>query len=334
MVKQLALAAMFLLGTMFMAPGEALAKGEKAAGKNEHKNDHKGKGNDDGKKKDAGEHFFKPEILQKILRDNPGLTPKFLTESLPDTPIKLSNGKTYPLYQLDQFLQANFRIQWYARKKEGEAIVAESSRRLRKLMALPDFHDRVMHHKQEYIISPKGKVSAQEAYNHFRRCTARLGATAGKQYHAPVGGGGGIAAPSWAVWKAINLFEHETCHCIGIGHNSGGLSGAIAGTLRDWDRKDKWNYPTIDANTLVITPAVKVAPEGGKNKKGHDGKGKQKGGKATPGTKGNAANADNVDNADNADNDENMDDMDDNKDLDAGPEDDVVDAEALATDEK
>jgi hypothetical protein len=64
--------------------------------------------------------------------------------------------------------------------------------------------------------------------------------------------GGGIAAPSWAVWKAMNIFFHEACHCIGIGHDSGGLSGPIAGKLRGWDRKKWWNYDTIDLNALSV----------------------------------------------------------------------------------
>ena len=274
MTKKRVLVVVLLVGAAMLVPVGAIAK--------HGKDKDKGGCNHKGNRESAEQRCFKPDVLQKILRDNPGLPHNFLTHSLPDTPIKLRDGKTYPLYQLDQFLQANFTIEWYARQAEGKAIVDMMSHRLRKLMALPDFYERVLHHKPQYIISPQGKVSALEAYNHFRHCDRRLGVTAGKQYHAPVGGGGGIAAPSWATWKAINLFEHETCHCIGIGHNSGGLSGPIAGTLRQWDRQKKWNYPTIDANTLVVTAKeahAKASTEVGKVHKGKGGKRKHHGDK-------------------------------------------------------
>lgn len=310
-MKIVMLAGLFLLGVLMLAPTEVWAKRANGGGKG----DHKGKDNTES----AEDRCFKPDVLRKIFLDNPGLPRNFLTHSLPDTPVKLGDGKTYPLYQLNQFLQANFRIEWYARKKEGEPIVSMMATRLRKLMALPDFYDRVMHHKPEYIISPKGKVSAQEAYNHFRRCDRRLGVTAKKTYHAPVGGGGGIGAPSWAVWKAMNLFEHETCHCIGIGHNSGGLSGPIAGTLRKWDKQKKWNYPTIDANTLVVTPAenhAQASTEVGKVKKGKKGKKGKK--DAGPDLK----DGKDGDSEDNMESDA-ADEME-GASLDAGPEDDVV----------
>lgn len=308
MLKQILSAGLIGLGLLALAPAGAWAKDGKGGGKGGHQAQ---------EKRDAAEErLFKPDVLRQLQKDNPALPKNFLTAAPPETPVKLSDGKTYPLYQLDQFLQANFRIEWYARQKEGEAIVSMMEKRLRKLMALPEFRERVLQHKPEYLIAPGGKVSAPQAYDHFRHCTRRIGVAASKNYHQPVGGGSGIGAPSWAVWRAMNIFEHETCHCIGIGHNSGGLSGAIAGTLRDWDRKQKWNYPTIDANTLVVTPAEKQAESSIKSGKGKKGKG---GGKGKPGKAGGAGAKGDGNGAE-----EEEDEADDDTPLDAGPEDDAV----------
>jgi hypothetical protein len=286
MMRKVLLAVGLLAGAALIVPADTFAKGGKGGDGNSAPGDHgkgggegnHGKGGHNGKHGKGGrngggggEHCFKPSVLQQILRDNPGLPKNFLTHSPPDTPIKLGDGNTYPLYRLDQFLQANFRIEWYARQKDGEDIVKMMAERLRKLMALPDFHELVKTFRGQYRISPMGKVSSEQAYDHFRHCHRRIGVTAGKQYHAPVGGGGGIAAPSWAVWKAMNIFEHETCHCIGIGHDSGGLSGPIAGKLRQWDHKKKWNYSTIDANTLVATAKQAHAKPSDTKVKGNKG---------------------------------------------------------------
>jgi len=201
----------------------------------------------------TGTGAIRADVLAWILAHNKGLNANFLKTELPEKTIKLPSGQTVPIYKLKQFLEVNFRLTFFARKKEkGSDVVPVMEERLRKLMALPNFYHWIKDHRSQYRISPKGKVSAQEAYQHFRRINRHLGVTAGKQYHAPVGGGGGMAAPSWAVWRAMNLFEHEACHCIGIGHNSGGLSGPLAGALRTWDRKKLWMYQTIDLNTLAV----------------------------------------------------------------------------------
>jgi hypothetical protein len=201
------------------------------------------------------------DVQAWLLAHNEGLKANFLVTELPGKTILLPDGRTIPIYQTKQFLDVNFRLTFFARKKEkGSDIVSVMEERLRKLLARPEFYDRVKTHKPEYRISPKGKVSSQEAYDHFRHIHRNLGVTAGKQFHAPVGGGSGIAAPSWAVWKKMNLFFHEACHCIGIGHNSGGLSGPIAGSMETWNRKGLWKYETIDLNALTIpAPAAGAA---------------------------------------------------------------------------
>jgi len=190
-------------------------------------------------------------VLAWLRAHNPGLGANFLKSDPPDRKIKLPDGQTTPIYKLKQFLDVNFRLTFYVRKKQkGSDVVGQMEQRLRKLMALPQFHEAIKKHKPQYRIAKKGKVSSEQAYQHFRNIHRNLSVTAGKKFHAPVGGGGGIAAPSWAVWKQMNLFFHEACHCIGIGHNSGGLSGPIAGKLRQWDRKKLWNYKTIDLNSM------------------------------------------------------------------------------------
>ena len=191
------------------------------------------------------------DVRAWILANNPGLKPNFLKADLPQKTIKLPNGQTVPIYKIEQFHDVNFRLRFYARKKEGVKIVSSMAAKLRKLMALPDFYHWIKRHRSQYKINGR-TVSSQKAYQHFRNINRRLGVAAGKRYHAPVGGGSGIGAPSWAVWRQMNLFFHEACHCIGIGHNSGGLSGPLAGELREWDRKGRGNYQTIDLNTLRV----------------------------------------------------------------------------------
>jgi hypothetical protein len=231
----------------------------KAAGKKEQKKSG-GKKKKSGKgkrhRKGGGKHastasVVNPQVMSRLLADNPGLSPNFLKTDLPGRTIKLSNGQTVPIYKLKQFLDVNFQLTFYARKKEkGSSVVEQSEMRLRKLLALPEFYERVKTHKSHYKIAGKGKISSTGAYWYIRNINRRLGVTASEKVKAPVGGGGGINAPSWAVWKAMNLFWHEACHCIGIGHDSGGISGPIAGTLRKWDKKKLWKYETIDLNRL------------------------------------------------------------------------------------
>lgn len=209
-----------------------------------------GKGKKGGNKSED-RNVIRPDVLSRLMAANPGLQKNFLTQDTPDRKIKLPDGRTVPIYKLQQFLEANFRLTFFARKKEkGSDVVATSEEHLRKLLATPLFYERVLNHKPKYKIGGKGTVSAREAYNYIRHIHRNLGVTADKKVKAPVGGGSGINAPSWAVWKAMNLFWHEACHCIGIGHNSGGLSGPIAGSMRQWDRQKKWKYETIDVNRL------------------------------------------------------------------------------------
>ncbi len=207
----------------------------------------------DGPKTEDEHSVIRADMLAWLLANNPGLDRNFLRTTPPDTTIRLPDGRTVPIYRLKQFLDVNFRLSFFARIQEkGSDVVPASAEHLRKLLALPEFYHLVTHYKLEYTIAGKGKVSAEAAYRYIRGINRRIGVTAHKECKAPVGGGGGINAPSWAVWKAMNIFWHETCHCIGIGHDSGGLSGPIAGNLRKWDRQKKWNYETLDLNAMPI----------------------------------------------------------------------------------
>jgi hypothetical protein len=246
-----------------LGPIDVQAKGNKADKKTEKKDDN---GGDKGEKKggrkksgkkggggDDGNGGVRSDVLAWLKANNQGLENNFLENDPCDRMIKLPDGQTIPIYKTKQFLDANFRLTFYARKNEkGSDVVPESEMRLRKLLATPLFHDEVKSFRSQYRIAGRGDVSSGEAYSFIRHINRNLGVTAGKQYHAPVGGGGGIAAPSWAVWKAMNLFWHEACHCIGIGHDSGGLSGPIAGKMKEWDHQKKWDYQTVDLNALTV----------------------------------------------------------------------------------
>lgn len=190
-------------------------------------------------------------VLAWILQHNSGLKADFLKTELPDRTILLPDGRTVPIFKTKQFLGVNFRLRFHSGKKEGVKLVETQETHLRKLMARPEFYSWIRHHRWTYKINGK-KVSSLQAYNYFRHINRNLHVTVSRKVHAPVGGGNGINAPSWAVWKQMNLFFHEACHCIGIGHNSGGLSGPLAGKMRDWDRKHLWNYDLIDLNALQV----------------------------------------------------------------------------------
>lgn len=218
-----------------------------------HPGQHKPGGKQGADDHDATAKAIKPATLKWLLANNKGLPANFLRTEPASRAIRLPNGQTLPLYQLKQFLQVNFRLTFYPRKTEkGSEIVAVMEDRLQRLMALPKFHDWIKQHASTYRISPRGKVAAEQAYEHFRNIQRRLGVAVHKSYKAPNGGGDGIGAASWAVWKQMNIFEHEACHCIGIGHDSGGLSGPLAGELRQWDHKRLWDYKTVDVNALEL----------------------------------------------------------------------------------
>jgi len=209
-----------------------------------------------------GANAIRADVRAWMLQHNPGLDADFLQTQLPDKTVLLPDGRTVPIYKIQQFLAVNFRLDWKSRKKEGVDLVQTQEAHLRKMMAHPKFYHWIRDYRGTYRISGRGNVSSMEAYNYFRRIKRTVYVTVSKRVHAPVGGGNGINAPSWAVWKQMNLFFHETCHVIGIGHDSGGLSGPLAGKLRDWDQQRLWNYETIDINAMAISvpPSPPPAP--------------------------------------------------------------------------
>jgi len=193
---------------------------------------------------------IRPDVLAWMLAHNPGLQQNFLKTAAPDTVVLLPNGQSLPIYKLSQFLDVNFKFNFSARRKEGINLVEAQQDHLRKLLANPLFYHAIKDHASHYLIGGKGRVTAEEAYRYIRNINRHIYVTADPRLHAPVGGGNGINAPSWAVWKQMNLFWHETCHVIAIGHNSGGISGPIAGFMRDWDRQHRWDYDTFNVNSL------------------------------------------------------------------------------------
>lgn len=195
---------------------------------------------------------IRPDVLAWMLDNNPGLQADFLKQELPDKVVLLPNGQSVPIYRLKQFLDVNFQLDFKSRVQDKVSFVESQEQHLRKLMALPEFYYWIKNHTNTYRIAGRGTVSSQEAYNYLRNINRNIWVTASSRVKAPVGGGNGINAPSWAVWKQMNLFFHEACHVIGIGHNSGGLSGPLAGKLRDWDQQQRWNYSTIDLNSLSL----------------------------------------------------------------------------------
>jgi hypothetical protein len=201
---------------------------------------------------DKGGAVIRSDVLAWMLQNNAGLKADFLEMDLPDRTVLLPDGRTVPIYKIKQFLAVNFRLTFSAKKREGVELVETQEWQLRKLMAHPAFYYWIKNHAPTYRIAGKGRVSSSQAYNYLRNIKRNINVMVNSRVHAPVGGGNGISAPSWAVWKQMNLFWHEACHCIGIGHNSGGLSGPLAGKLRDWDRQKWWSYDTIDINQQAM----------------------------------------------------------------------------------
>lgn len=196
---------------------------------------------------------IKPEVLGKILQDNPGIGPDFLEKEPPDQMIKLSDGKEWPLYQLTQFLHHNFHMDLIASKKEGEKIIEEQNWKMHRLMAHPDFRDWFKAYHPSYKVHGR-KVDWEQAYHFVRHLhnTVRCGVTHPGQM--PHGGGGHAMAPSWAVWKKLNLLYHEAANATpGFSGDDPVLTGVLAGHLEKMDKKRLWKYPTIDVNTLEVS---------------------------------------------------------------------------------
>lgn len=195
---------------------------------------------------------IRPDVLEWLLANNPGLQANFLKTELPTKVIRLPDGRSLPIYQLDQFLDVNFRLTFSARKREGVALVEEQEWQMRKIMAHPEFYNWIKSFAPRYNIAGKGWLSSAETYQFFRNLNRNLSVGVSPRVKAPVGGGGGMTAPSWAVWKQMNIFWHEAMHNVGVGHNTVGLSGPLAGKMRSWDRAKLWNYNTVDLNSLTV----------------------------------------------------------------------------------
>jgi autotransporter-associated beta strand protein/VCBS repeat-containing protein len=195
---------------------------------------------------------IRPDVLEWILANNPGLQANFLKTELPSKVIRLPDGRSLPIYQLDQFLDVNFQLTFSARKREGVALVEEQEWQMRKIMAHPQFYNWIKSFAPRYNIAGRGWLSSSETYQFFRNLNRNLSVGVNPRVKAPVGGGGGMTAPSWAVWKQMNIFWHEAMHNVGVGHNTVGLSGPLAGKMRDWDRAKLWNYNTVDLNSLTV----------------------------------------------------------------------------------
>lgn len=195
---------------------------------------------------------IRPDVLEWMLENNPGLKANFLKTDRPDKVVLLPNGQSLPIYRLDQFLDVNFRLDLKSRQAPKVDFVNRQEEHMRKLMALPEFYDWIKDHSNTYQIGGRGKVNSEQAYNYFRNINRNVWVTADPRVKAPVGGGNGINAPSWAVWNKMNLLFHEVGHVINIGHNSGGLTGPLAGKMDQWDNQRRWDYSTVDLNGLNL----------------------------------------------------------------------------------
>jgi hypothetical protein len=194
-----------------------------------------------------------PDVLARLLKDNPGLKADFLEKAPPDQEILLSNGKKYPLYRLTQFLEHNFKLEMHAAEKQGEALIEEQNWKMHRLMAHPKFYEWFKSFGKTYKVHNK-KVDWETAYRFVRDLHNDVKVAVDPKAHMPYGGGGRAVAPSWAVWKKMNLLYHEVANATpGFSGDDPVMTGVLAGHLEKMDKQKDWNYSTIDVNTLQET---------------------------------------------------------------------------------
>jgi hypothetical protein len=191
---------------------------------------------------------------QWILENNPALPADFITSSLPETPIKLPNGKTLPLYQLSQFLDYNFRFKYVvvgASTAATEKINA-TTLKLRKIYATPEFRAWIYSNAPFCKGTKRGAASAVYAnYRGFNsqikiRLQKNIGATACTD-------GRDIITKSWANATVTYVISHETSHILGYNHESGlNYKASGKGGLDKWiENNNKLGaYTLVDANSL------------------------------------------------------------------------------------
>jgi len=165
--------------------------------------------------------------------------------------------KKWPLYQFTQFLLPNFKRELQANAQQGVHEIQDQNYKMRRLMAIPDFYHWFQTYHKTYTLFGK-QVDWQTAYSFERRLVNTVSVRVDPNAHQPYGvvGGNIVVAPSWAVWNRMSILFHEVQNATkGINGDDPVLTGVLAGEMQTWCDMNKWNYSTIDVNTLKVTAA-------------------------------------------------------------------------------
>lgn len=199
----------------------------------------------------SGENAYgiTPEIFAWIIENNPDLPVDFITESNTETRILVPDGQRIELWQMTQFLNHNFDLEYRPDGGFTEAqkeTVLTATLRIRKMMGHPI--------TKRWLESWAGSLQGGEAtHMAMRRQVKSLALVQGASTYGLTNGSTiwiGYSSTSWNSGR-LGTLAHETFHCWGHPHN--GIPYGLGYRFGIGSNEPEYSqYDTIDISSMSI----------------------------------------------------------------------------------